>query len=124
MEINSNITQHTVSGSLDASQYQPHADANVVKVKIQYPEDYKGKKFFADGVVQEVSKETAGIFLEKGIATLVTGPILAATDSSETTPELTAAAAATSASDEKADGDVQEVSKETAEGGKGKKAGK
>lgn len=38
-----------------------------VKVVIEYPKDWKGERFFQEGVEQEVSKECALHFTELGI---------------------------------------------------------
>jgi hypothetical protein len=40
-------------------------DTRLVKVKISYPDSYKGAKFLVEGQTYEVSPETAGLFIHK-----------------------------------------------------------
>ncbi len=42
-----------------------------VKVKIEYPKDWKNPKFMADGDIKEVSEDTAQTFVELGIGTII-----------------------------------------------------
>lgn len=46
-------------------------DKRLVKVLINYPEDYKGKKFFKDGDIKSTSPESAEAFIKAGFATKV-----------------------------------------------------
>jgi len=39
----------------------------MAKVKIEYPKDYKGNQFFANGTEVEVSEELKAQFIEMGI---------------------------------------------------------
>lgn len=42
-------------------------ETKTVKVKIDYPKEYKGKQFFANGTEVEVSEELKAQFIEIGI---------------------------------------------------------
>lgn len=41
--------------------------SNIVKVKVDYPKDYKGNQFFTNGTEVEVSEELKAQFIEIGI---------------------------------------------------------
>lgn len=43
-------------------------DPRMVKIKVGYPEDYKGKKMLVDGKEYDVSPETADVLVGKDIA--------------------------------------------------------
>jgi hypothetical protein len=63
-----------VSGTVQAiSSGHPEVDENkgLTKVKVKYPKDFKGQKFFADGDEKFVSKECADQFVEAGIAKII-----------------------------------------------------
>jgi hypothetical protein len=63
-----------LSGTVEAiSSGHPEVDANkgLTKVKVKYPKDFKGQKFFADGDEKFVSKECADQFVEAGIAKII-----------------------------------------------------
>ena len=51
-----------------SSATNPGKDPRLVDVKITYPEDYKGKKFFKDGATVSMSPESADVLIKKGIA--------------------------------------------------------
>lgn len=53
----------------------------MVKVKISYPKDFKGPKFYKEGDTPDVSEESAEHFVKLGI-----GKILDSDDDSEKTP--------------------------------------
>lgn len=61
----------------------------MVKFKIKYPKDYKGKKYHKDGDIVEVSEESAAIFTERKIGKVVEG------DEAEDTDETGASGEAT-----------------------------
>ncbi len=65
-------SQHSLSveSSFITDTSEAGVDPSVVKVLIKYPDDYSGRKYFRNGQVVECSKETADIFIKKGIATL------------------------------------------------------
>lgn len=62
------MVMHTVS-ILPPSQ-EPD-NSNIVKVRIKYPSKYTKPRFFKDGDVKEVAKETAEIFIKQGIAKIM-----------------------------------------------------
>ena len=41
-----------------------------VNILIKYPENYQGEKFHKDGVLKDVSIDTADIYIKKGIGTI------------------------------------------------------
>ena len=46
----------------------PKVDNSLVKVTVHYPKDFTGARYLTDGKTYEVSKATAELFIEKGIA--------------------------------------------------------
>jgi hypothetical protein len=66
-----NISTVTVEMDTHQTGHTRASLSKIVKVLIKYPQDFMGVKYFTDGEVKEVSVETADIFIEKGIATLV-----------------------------------------------------
>jgi len=62
------MVMHTVSVEPPAPDRD---DSNIIKVRIKYPSKYSKPKFFKDGDVKEVSKETADIFIRQGFAKLL-----------------------------------------------------
>lgn len=53
---------------ISSSATDPGVDARLVKVLINYPDGYKGRRFLKDGQQYEVSPESADIMIAKGIA--------------------------------------------------------
>lgn len=75
-EITASPHAHTIStGSVVFLTNQDAAEnvkvLNVVKVRIQYPDNYTGNKRLKNGKVYEVSPATAEILIAKGIAKLI-----------------------------------------------------
>lgn len=63
-----NMVEHSISIAMPSAQ--KHKD-ETVQVKIEYPKSFKGPKFFKDGDIKNVAKETAEQFVKSGIASLV-----------------------------------------------------
>lgn len=54
---------------ISSSMTEATEDKSLVKVRITYPDDYPAKKrFFEDGEIRSVAKETAEEFIKAGIA--------------------------------------------------------
>lgn len=60
--------EYTVSMAPPPAQ---ELDKNTVSVRIKYPSAFKRQKFFRDGDVKEVAKETADQFVTAGFATII-----------------------------------------------------
>lgn len=65
------LVMSTVSVSVISDSSIKDVDHSLVSVRIQYPDDYEGKKYFRDGDIKQVAPETAQQFIEKNIATRV-----------------------------------------------------
>lgn len=65
------MVEYTVSMAPSPSQ---EPDKNTVSVRIKYPSAFKKQKFFKDGDVKEVAKETADQFVSAGFATIIKEP--------------------------------------------------
>ncbi|HXS55732.1 MAG TPA: hypothetical protein VN726_06385 [Hanamia sp.] len=65
------MVHHTVSLEIGK---QEEIDNSLVKVLINYPKTHKGSRFFKEGDVREVAKETAEKFISMGIASYVEAP--------------------------------------------------
>lgn len=66
-----NLTEVSTSMVSLASAGSHPPDNNLVKVKIEYPKNWKKEKFYKDGHIREVSQESANTFIEIGIAKLI-----------------------------------------------------
>lgn len=62
------MVEHTVSMAPAPAQ---EPDKNTVSVRIKYPSAFKKQKFFKDGDIKEVAKETADQFVMAGFATII-----------------------------------------------------
>lgn len=60
------VTTSTLSGEPSAIKH--HLDPSLVKIEIAYPKGFEGERFFADGDIKWVSRETADQFIALGIA--------------------------------------------------------
>jgi hypothetical protein len=54
--------------SLSVGNNKPPVDTSLVKIKVQYPDDHKGKRHLLNGKEYEVSEATATALIKKGIA--------------------------------------------------------
>jgi hypothetical protein len=62
------VTTAVTSEVIRSSATDPGKDKRLVDIKISYPEGYKGTRHMKEGVVYEVSPETAEVLIKKGIA--------------------------------------------------------
>lgn len=62
------IVEHTVSL---APRPGPRPEKDTIPVRIKYPAGWKKQKFFKDGDIKEVAKETADQFVKAGFATII-----------------------------------------------------
>ena len=66
-----NATTQVTSAVLSSSATKDNHNNGLTKVVIKYPDDYKGAKHFKDGDEKYMSKESAALFVGRGIATIV-----------------------------------------------------
>ena len=67
-EVNVGVASTTI---ISSSATNEDVNKGLTKVKIGYPENYSGKKFFVDGDVKYVSAEVAENYITKGIAQVI-----------------------------------------------------
>lgn len=63
-----NTVEHTVSMAPFPATVP---DKNTVSIRVKYPANWKKDKFYKDGELREVSRETADQFVKAGFATIV-----------------------------------------------------
>jgi hypothetical protein len=66
MELSAGATSVVISSS-----HPVPVDHSLVTVKVSYPENFKGKKYMAEGKEYQVSAQSAQMFVELGIAQIV-----------------------------------------------------
>lgn len=66
-----NLVEATTGIISPATAAAHNPQNNLLKVKIEYPKSWKKEKFYRDGDIKEVSRESANTFIEIGIAKLV-----------------------------------------------------
>ena len=66
-----NLVEATTKVVSSASSGRPVADNSLVKIVIEYPKKWQKEKFYKDGDIREVSRESANTFIEIGIAKLI-----------------------------------------------------
>lgn len=69
--VDPNLVQASVAVISAADTGIPAPDSNRVMVQIKYPAKWKGDKFYQDGDIVTVSRESALRFIELSIASLV-----------------------------------------------------
>jgi hypothetical protein len=57
--------------SVEFKKHEPYRNPNDVTIRIEYPKGYSGAKYHKDGDVTIVSKESAELFVKKGIAKII-----------------------------------------------------
>jgi hypothetical protein len=68
---NLEMTVGTASTTVITKEVPKQVDAGLVKVLISYPEGYAGTKYLQNGKTYEVSKESADLFVSKGIGQII-----------------------------------------------------
>jgi hypothetical protein len=56
---------------MSSGNEKPAIDTSLVKIKVSYPKDFEGEKYMKEGMIYQVSKESAQLFVDKKIAKII-----------------------------------------------------
>lgn len=67
-DLNLTVSTGAASTPNDADVVERDLHPNLPRIKIEYPKDFKGTKYFTDGAIVPASPEVAAQLIEQGIA--------------------------------------------------------